>query len=180
MDTDKIARGEPLLDATKKRPTRRCRKLTQPHLCPSVVSTAWIRLRACLKKTEASTPPRPRSRPRPRNHRKIEDEDEDENESKTNIFRPALSRNHAVELGSAPAPGAAGRALATRPGGRQPNIIRLAFGRSGSARGRAERQPGRLCSPFSTAWFRLRPRSAACPTRYKKWRTPERPPFLNS
>ncbi len=69
--------------------------------------------------------------------------------------RSGLNQIPAVALGSAPASGAAGRALATRLGGRKPNTIRFVFVRSSSARGRAERQPGRLCSPFSSAWFRL-------------------------
>jgi hypothetical protein len=67
-----------------------------------------------------------------------------------------LSRNDAVGIGSAPAPGAAGRALAARIGASPPRTHW--FGRKPPfpARGRAGLQPGRLRSPSrSTASFRL-------------------------
>ncbi len=66
-------------------------------------------------------------------------------------FRSAwirLSRIHAVGIGSAPAPGAAGRALAACIERNEEEPIRCVAVRSGSARERAELQPGRLCSPI--------------------------------
>ena len=53
-----------------------------------------------------------------------------------------------LALGSAPAPGAANRALAV--GGSRPNqrTIQCRRAHPSSARGRAEQQPGRLRSPF--------------------------------
>jgi len=55
--------------------------------------------------------------------------------------------NHAVGMGSAPAPGAVGRALAAHSGRRE---CTRRLGRPGAAEfgaGRAERQPERLRSP---------------------------------
>ncbi len=71
-------------------------------------------------------------------------------------MRTPFNRYDAVEMGSAPASGAAGRALAVRierakTSNRFVRSRALLFG----AR-RAELQPGRLCSPFPpTASFRL-------------------------
>jgi len=50
-------------------------------------------------------------------------------------------------LGSAPAPGAANRALAVCRSGANDRTISFAHTRPSSARGRAEPQPGRLRSP---------------------------------
>ena len=58
-----------------------------------------------------------------------------------------LSRNHAVGLGSAPASGAVGRALASHSEASNLPTIWCFRTRVRSARGRAEPQPGRLCSP---------------------------------
>lgn len=67
-----------------------------------------------------------------------------------------LNRNDAIGLGSAPASGAAGRALAARPEHSIDSTVPCGRTRSGSARGRAEPQPGRLCSPLVLiAAFRL-------------------------
>jgi len=69
------------------------------------------------------------------------------------VRRARLSRNDAVDLGSAPASGAVGRALAAHC----VHQIRSVRGaRRGSARGRAEQQPRRLRSPLNaSASFRL-------------------------
>ena len=68
-----------------------------------------------------------------------------------------MNRNDALDLGSAPASGAVGRALAAHL--RAPSPFTFGFAPAGrrSARGRAEQQPRRLRSPFiSTASIRLR------------------------
>ena len=72
------------------------------------------------------------------------------------IFSQALSRNDAVGMGSAPAPGAAGRALAARIR----RAVSKRFGAWRSVRVRREGAPnhsrGGCAPPPSTASFRLR------------------------
>ncbi len=76
-----------------------------------------------------------------------------------------LNRNDSVGMGSTPASGGVGRARAAHPGARKRLIIWCVPVRSGSARGRAELQPRRLCSLTKpTAAFRLnRARNDALP-----------------
>src|SRR5438132_7687256 len=71
----------------------------------------------------------------------------------------SLSRNDAVVLGSAPASGAVGCALAAHTAHANPVTVGYVHSCRCSARGRAEQQPRRLRSPFiSTASFQLRER----------------------
>ena len=73
-----------------------------------------------------------------------------------NIRIPSPSRNQAVALGSAPASGAVGRAVATHLAQAPPFTFWCIRSHRYSARGRAEQQPRRLRSPFiSTELFRL-------------------------